>query len=75
MKKVHLNLCFLDEEGNIVAKKDLKASWDLEGAGKPGGVEDVIIMDDVASMLNAHAQEVLYENIRELIDEVRKDKP
>lgn len=72
MKKVNLNLCFLDEEDNIVAKKDLNTTWDLDNVDKPGTISDVLVMDEVAAMLNHTAQEDLYSNIRELLDEVRK---
>lgn len=69
--KVEMALCFFDEDGNIVAREDLDVSWNLSLNEEQDKISDILVMDDVAAMLNHRAQEDLYARIRELLDKVK----
>ncbi|MHA1817338.1 MAG: hypothetical protein ACTSX1_15155 [Candidatus Heimdallarchaeaceae archaeon] len=69
--KVEMALCFLDEDGNIVAREDLDVSWNLNLDEEQGKISDIFVMDEVAAMLNHKAQEDLYARIRGLLDKVK----
>lgn len=71
MKKVNLALCFLDEDNNIVAQEDMNVSWNLDPEENLGKLEHVLIMDEVAAMLNSQAQDDLYTHIRNLLDKAK----
>ena len=69
--KVNMALCFLDENDKIVVKEDMNVSWDLNKNEESGRLEHVIIMDQVAAMLNSQAQNNLYSHIRNLLDKAK----
>jgi len=69
MSRVNLALCFLDENDQIVAKKDLNVSWNIDDDQKSSGpIGDVLVMDEVANMLNYQIEPNMRSYIRELLD-------
>jgi len=64
-------LCFLDENDKLVIKEDFNVSWDLDKNKDMTRIENVIVMDQVAAMLNNKVQEDTYDCIRRLLDKVK----
>lgn len=66
-------LCFLDEEENIVAKKDTKVTWKLELPKDKPMVKDIIVMDEVEKIISYNLKLEIDEGaIRELLDRVER---
>lgn len=72
MKRVTLYMCFIDEEDNIVAKKDLNVSWNLKGPDNKSEIKNILVMDEVSDMLSYQIKSVIDECVRELLDEVQR---
>ena len=69
--KVHMALCFFNEDDELVAKKDLNVSWNLDQHEEQSPIQEILVLDEVADMLNYELQSVLHEHIRELLDIVK----
>jgi len=75
MKRVHMALCFLDDYDKVVTKEDLNIHWNLPEEQEKNRLENVLVMDEVAAMLNKTLQDDLYTRIRELLEKSTDDKP
>ncbi len=69
--KVHMGLCFFNEDDELVARKDLNVSWNLDQHKEQSPIQEIIVLDEVANMLNYELQAFLKAHIRELLDIVK----
>ena len=67
-------LCFFNEDDELVAKKDLNVSWNLDQHEEQSPIQEILVLDEVADMLNYELQAFLKANIRELLDIVKGTK-
>jgi hypothetical protein len=72
MKKLILAFCFLDEDDNIFAKKDLNISWNYPGKEDETELRDIIAMDEAASIIDGQVKMNIDEGvIREMLHEMK----
>ena len=72
--KVHMALCFFNEDDELVAKKDLNVSWNLGEHKEQSPLQEVLVLDEVSDLLNYELQSFLKAHIRELLDIVKGTK-
>jgi len=71
MSRLKLAFCFLDEDDNIFAKKDLDVSWNYEGK-KDKTIKDIIAMDEAASIVDGKVIDEISKGVlRELLHELK----
>jgi len=72
MKKLKLAFCFLDEDDKIFTKKDLNVTWSYQGKKDKKILEDVVLMDEVVSVLDAQVKIDIDKGvIRELLHKLK----
>jgi len=75
VKNLKMALCFFDEEDNIVAKRDLNVSWKRENLKEESKVKNIIIMDAISNVISNEIKLDVDSAVRELLEEVGKEKP
>lgn len=70
MKKIKIGLCFLDEEGNIVANRLLNSNWSVN---IEQDLKEFKIRDEIAEIITETLKlELTKKVIREMLDELRE---
>lgn len=73
MKNLKLGLCFLDENGEVIVKRTVKANWTINTEQDLKMFHNVNIRDEVAAIFTEHLRFELDSNdiIKEMIDELQ----
>jgi len=72
VKHFKVGLCFIDEEGDVVANKVLKSPWDV--TQDEVRLPCPLIRNEIATILTeAIKREVTVDNIKEMLDEMKGD--